>query len=148
MRWIDEAAHACAADWSGVRGLTSYIAAIRFYRSVAVGDRLEVTARIVHTGPRSIHIGVRVTMVDIVTGAAQLAADGHVIVVSIDEHGDARRIPQWAPGCDEDIRLDRHARHLVELRQLFEPYPAAAGFPPSLVGSAVGRERGFEESQL
>jgi 4-hydroxybenzoyl-CoA thioesterase len=25
MRWIDDAANDCAADWSGVRGLTSYV---------------------------------------------------------------------------------------------------------------------------
>ncbi len=148
MRWIDEAANTCAADWSGVAGLTSYVAAIRFRSAVAVGDRLEVSARIVRTGPRSVHIGVRVTASDMVTGVAHVAAEGLIVVASLDEQDKARHVTQWAPDCDEDARLDRHAEHLVELRGLFEPYPTAAGFPPSLVGSGVGRERGFEEREL
>lgn len=148
MRWIDDAANDCAADWSGVRGLTSYVAAIRFRSTVAVGDQLEVTARIVHTGPRSIHIGVRVTTSDVVTGAAYVVAEGLVVVVSLDERGEARPVLPWTPGCDEDVRLDRHAQHLVELRQFFEPYPTSAGFPPSLVGSVAAREGGVEEREL
>jgi acyl-CoA hydrolase len=148
MRWIDEAANTCAADWCGVPGLTSYVAAIRFRRAVAFGDRVEVSARIVHTGPRSMHIGVRVTTIDMITGEVDAAAEGLVVVVSIDDQGRARHVRQWAPDCDDDIRLDRHARHLVELRQFFEPYPACAGFPPSLVGSVAAPERGFEELEL
>ena len=148
IRWIDEAANACAADWSGVPGLTSYVAAIRFRRAVAFGDRLEVSARIVHTRPRSVHIGVRVTTSDMVTGAVHIAAEGLVVVASLDEQGGARRVPQWAPGSEEDIRLDRHAAHLVELRGRFEPYPTSSGFPLPLVGSVATRERGFEEREL
>ena len=123
MRWIDEAVNTCAADWCGV-------------------------ARIVHTGPRSTHIGVRVTTIDVITGEVDAAAEGLVVVVSIDDQGRARPVRQWAPDCDDDIRLDRHARHLVELRQFFEPYPACAGLPPSLVGSVAALERGFEEFEL
>jgi 4-hydroxybenzoyl-CoA thioesterase len=148
MRWIDEAANTCAASWSGVPGLTSYVAAIRFRRAVAVGDRLVVSARMVHTGPRSVHIGVRVTTRDVVTGAVHVAAEGLVVVASLDEEARARRVRQWAPGSDEDIRLDRHAQHLLELRQFFQPYPASTDFPLSLAGSVASRERGFEERQL
>jgi 4-hydroxybenzoyl-CoA thioesterase len=148
MRWIDEAANACAASWTGVPGLTSYVAAICFRRAVAVGDRLEVSARIVHTGPRSVHIGVRATTSDMVTGVVHIAAEGLVVVASLDEHGRARHVPQWAPGSDEDIRLDRHARHLLELRRFFEPYPASTGFPLPLVGSGASSERSFEEREL
>ncbi len=148
MRWIDEVANACAAEWSTVQGVTSYVAAIRFCRAIAVGDRLEVTARIVHTGRRSIHVGVRMTTSDMVTGAVQVAAEGLLVVVSLDEQGRARCVPRWVPDCAEDIRLDRHAQRLVELRQLYEPYPATAGVPPSLVGSVVARERGVEEREL
>ncbi len=148
MRWFDEAANACAATWTGVPGLTSYVAAIRFRRAVVVGDRLEVSARIVHTGPRSVHIGVRATTSDVVTGAVHIAAEGLVVVATLDEQGRARHVPHWSPGSAEDIRLDRHAEHLVELRGRFEPYPTATGFPPPLVGSVATRERGVEEREL
>ncbi len=148
MRWIDDAANVCAADWSGFRGLTSYVAAIRFCRPVSAGDHLEVATRIVHTGPRSTHVGVRVTATDMVTGMTHVAAEGLVVVVSLDDRGGARPVPQWTPDCDDDRRLDRHARHLVELRQFFEPYPIVAGFPPALAGSGVECERGVEELEL
>ncbi len=51
-------------------------------------------------------------------------------------------------GSDEDIRLDRHADHLVELRGRFEPYSTATGFPSPLVGSVATREGGVEEREL
>ena len=64
------------------------------------------------------------------------------------EQDRARRVRRWVPGCEADIRLDRHARHLITLRGFFEPYPTAAVFPPSLVGSVAASERGFEELEL
>jgi 4-hydroxybenzoyl-CoA thioesterase len=121
VRWIDEAAYKCGTDWSGAEVITSYIAGIRFYRPIAIGNAVEVTARIIHTGPRSIHIVVQVTNTD-----SQLAADGLLVVVSLDERGGARPVPPWQPATDEDRRLDQHARNLIELRQFNEPFTISA----------------------
>jgi 4-hydroxybenzoyl-CoA thioesterase len=124
MRWIDETAYVCGADWTGVDVVTSYIAGIRFYRAILVGDVIEVTARIVHTGPRSIHIGVKVSTTD-----SELAAGGMLVTVSLDERGDARSVPTWEPSSIEDDRLDQHARQLIELRQFVEPFTSATALP-------------------
>jgi len=126
MRWIDEAAYVCGTDWTGAEVVTSYIAGIRFYRPIVVGDVIEVTPRIIHTGPRSIHISIHVTTTDTDGGQPHLVADGLVVVVSLSEHGDARPVPTWKPASDEDHRLDLHARHLIELRQFIEPFTTAA----------------------
>ncbi|RDH74043.1 acyl-CoA thioesterase [Mycolicibacterium moriokaense] len=126
MRWIDDAANACAADRSGVGGLTSYVASIRFRSGLAVGDHVTVTARVVHTGPRSTHLDVRVTRADVCTGTAHVVAEGLLVVVSLDASGRARSVRQWTPDCDDDRRLDRQARQLIEMRQLFEPYSRPA----------------------
>jgi 4-hydroxybenzoyl-CoA thioesterase len=126
MRWIDETAYVCGADWTGAEVITSYLAGIRFHRSVLVGDVTEVTARIIHTGPRSIHTSVDVTTTDAVGGSPCLVARGLVVVVSPDERGEARPVPKWEPLSDEDHRLDQHARHLIELRQFIEPFTTAA----------------------
>lgn len=144
MRRIDEIANMCAADWARIAGVTSYVAAIRFCRSIVIGDQIEVSARMIHTGTRSIHIGVRVVVTDVVSGARCVAAEGVVVVVSVDERGDARSVPEWTADCDEDLRLDRHARHLAELRQFFEPYSNATDTPLA----TVGMERGFEEGEF
>lgn len=122
MRWIDEAAYACAADWAGPEIITSYLAGIRFCQTVFVGDVIEVAARIIHTGPRSIHISIRVTTNGPVGGRPWLAAHGVIVVVSLDDHGEAQPVAQWAPASDEDHRLDQHARRLIELRQHIEPF--------------------------
>jgi hypothetical protein len=58
-----------------------------------------------------------------------------VVMVSLDERGDAGPVPPWEPATEEDHRLDQHARHLIELRQFIEPFTTAAAFPAD-AGSA------------
>jgi acyl-CoA hydrolase len=125
MRWIDDAANTCGANWSAVPGLTSYVAAIRFRMPIVLGDQIEVSARLMHTGPRSMHIRVQVTLSDMVGGPTSLAAEGLIVVVTLDERGNARPVPKWTPLCDEDHQLGQLAQHMVELRQFFEPYSTA-----------------------
>ena len=129
MRWIDEAAYVCGSDWTGAQVITSYIAGVRFCRPVNVGRVVEVTARIIHTGPRSIHSSVHVSTTDIDGGQPCLAAHGLAVLVSLDERGKARPVPQWEPRSDEDHRLGQHARHLIELRQFIEPFSTTATVP-------------------
>jgi 4-hydroxybenzoyl-CoA thioesterase len=125
MRWIDETAYVCGADWTGAEVITSYLAGIRFCRPIFVGDVIDVTARIIHTGPRSIHTSVDVTMTDTVGGAPCLVAHALVVVVSLDERGEALPVPTWEPTSNEDRGLDQRARHLIELRQFIEPFTTA-----------------------
>lgn len=122
MRWIDEAAYACGADWAGADVVTSYVTGIRFARPVLVGDLVDVTARVIHTCPRSAHVSVRVMTVE---DAPVLVAEGVMVVLSLGAHGEAREVPHWWPISSEDVRLDRHARHLIDLSQYLEPFSAA-----------------------
>jgi acyl-CoA hydrolase len=119
MRWIDEVGYACGVDWTGADVVTSYVAGIRLCKPVFVGDVVDVTARIIHTGPRSVHMSVRVVI------AGVLVAQGVVVVVSLSADGKAQPVPQWRPASGEDSRLDRYARHLIELRQYLEPFTTA-----------------------
>ncbi len=127
IRWLDEAANVCAGSWSRVSGLTSYVSSIRFCGPVVVGDQITVTARLIHTGPRSVHVGVRAVTADVVTGMAGVAAEGVLVVAALDEHGRARPVRKWTPETADDIRLDRHGINLVELRQAFEPLGRVTG---------------------
>lgn len=119
MRWIDDAAVACGADWAGTPVTTSYIAGISFRRPILPGRAVDVTARLIHTGPRSIHIGAHVYTGD--HGTRHLAAQA-VIVVSPDDRHDSSEVRQWRPETAEDHRLDQHARHLIGLRPFIEPF--------------------------
>ncbi|MGY5278883.1 acyl-CoA thioesterase [Nocardia gipuzkoensis] len=129
MRWIDEAAYVCGADWAGQRVLTSYFGGIRFYRPIVIGHVVEVTARLIHTGPRSMHVSVHVTSTDAHSDEPALAAHGLAVVVAVDDDGKARPVRQWEPVAEEDRALDAHARHLVELRALVEPFTMASAVP-------------------
>ena len=100
------------------------IAGIRFLRPVNMGDTIEVTARIIHTGPRSVHTSVHVTTTD--AHGCHPVAHGVVVVVALDERGNARPVTTWQPDSDDDHRLDQHAWHLIELRQFIEPLTTAA----------------------
>ncbi|MGY4654472.1 acyl-CoA thioesterase [Mycobacterium sp. URHB0021] len=121
MRWIDESAYECGADWTSVPTIASYLAGVRFYRPVGVGDVIGVTARIMHTGPRSVHCRIHITADDIGVGEPQVAACAVAVVVSLDARGAARAVPLWKPHSDEDHRLDQSARQLLQLRQFMEP---------------------------
>lgn len=121
MRWIDKSAYECGAEWTGALTIASYIAGIRFYRPIRVGDVIGVTARIMHTGPRSVHCRIQITTNDIGSGEPRLAASAVAVVVSLDAHGAARLVPLWKPHSDDDRRLDQRARQLLELRQFMEP---------------------------
>jgi 4-hydroxybenzoyl-CoA thioesterase len=129
MRWIDQTANACGAEWTGDQVITSYVAGIRFYRPVVAGDTVDVTARIIHTRPRSIHISVHVSTADADGGQRRLVAQAVTVVVSLNACGEARAVRQWATLSDEGRRLDGHARHLIALRQFHEPFTTAVAIP-------------------
>ncbi|MGW4767444.1 acyl-CoA thioesterase [Nocardia sp. NPDC004278] len=129
MQWIDEAAYICGADWVGQHVITSYFGGIRFYRPIVIGHIVEVGARLIYTGPRSMHVSVHVTATDTHSDEPALAAHGLAVVVAVDGSGKALPVRQWVPVSDEDRALAAHARHLVELRAEVEPFTAASAVP-------------------
>nr|WP_329412509.1 hotdog domain-containing protein [Nocardia vinacea] len=129
MQWIDEAAYVCGADWVGQHVITSYFGGIRFYRPIVIGHIVEVSARLIHTGPRSMHVSVHVTSTDTHSDEPALAAHGLAVVVAVDENGKARPVRQWVPVSAEDQALDAHARHLIELRAEVERFTQATDVP-------------------
>ena len=58
MKWIDLAAYACSAAWSGKYCITAYAGGIRFVKPILVGNLVEVGARVIYTGRTSMHMGV------------------------------------------------------------------------------------------
>ncbi len=119
MRWIDEAAFACAAGWSSERSVAVYSGGIQFARPIAIGDLVEVEARLIHTGERSMHIAVRVR-----AGTPRrphelaLTTTCMTVFVERDDRGWALPVAPLPLVSEEDHRLDRHALELVELRKM------------------------------
>lgn len=134
LQWVADAADACGSDWIGAPVITSYLAGVRFCRPIAATDVVDVAARVIHTGPRTVHVGVEVFTDD--GHVRHRVAQALVVAISLDGSGDARAVPRWLPGTDEDRRLDAHARHLIELRQFLEPFTAAAIFETATAAMA------------
>jgi acyl-CoA hydrolase len=117
MRWIDEAAFATAAAWSSETAVAVYSGGIHFYRPIHIGHIVEVDARLIHTGHRSMHISIRVRSGSPRTPHdLQLTTQCMSVFVSIGDDHDAEPVSPLTLITAEDKSLDEHARALIELR--------------------------------
>ena len=127
MRWIDEAAYACAASWSSEAAVAVYAGGIHFHQPIRIGDLVELDARLIHTGPHSMHVSIRVSS-GRTTAPRQLQLTTQCMSVFVDptDSGGAADIRPLPLITSEDIELDDYARHLIDLRK------ALAVIPPGL----------------
>ena len=117
MKWIDLAAYACAAGWSGRYCVTAYAGGIRFVEPIHVGSLVEVEAKVIYTGNTSMHIAVEVNACDPKTLNRRLTTHCIVIMVAVDQNGQSGRIPEWIPKTDADIKQHESAKKLMEMRK-------------------------------
>ena len=116
MRWIDEAAYACGAGWSGGECIATYSGGVRFYRPILIGHLVEVTARLLRTGRTSMHISVHVSSGDPKAPEMRLTTHSLTVFVALGEDKRARPVPRWRPVSAEDRALEAHALHLIDVR--------------------------------
>jgi acyl-CoA hydrolase len=102
LEWIDKAAYACAVGWSRAYCVTAYVGNIHFDRPVCVGDMVEVSAKIVHTGRSSMHIRVEVASADPREHGVTLKDTCLIIMVAVDGDGRPTPVPQWAPETEHE----------------------------------------------
>ena len=121
LEWIDKAAYACAANWSGTYCVTAYVGDVRFSRPIPVGDIVETDAQLVHTGRSSMHIVVTVSSGDpkqrhTVTPATHCL----VVFVAVDGSGSTVEVPRWEPRTPEQRELQQAALLRVGVRSEIE----------------------------
>ncbi len=117
MRWIDLAAYACAAGWSGKYCITAYAGGIRFVAPILVGNLVEVTGKIIYTGSTSMHVAIDVQAGDPKEQKKRLTTHCIVIMVAVDEQGKPTPVPEWVPKTDEDKTLRNSAIKLMNMRK-------------------------------
>ncbi|CAH0537565.1 acyl-CoA thioesterase [Vibrio marisflavi] len=117
MKWIDLAAYACSAAWSGKYCITAYAGGIRFVKPILVGSLVEVGARVIYTGRTSMHIAIDVQASDPKELDKTLTTHCIVIMVAVDEEGNPTPIPEWVPKTKEDIELRDSAIRLMNMRK-------------------------------
>jgi acyl-CoA hydrolase len=120
MKWIDQAAYACAAGWSASYCVTIYVGGIRFYKPVLIGQVVEVRAQLIYTGRTSMHIAVDVYSRD--PKASKLAQTTHCIIifVALDGEGRPAPVPHWEPETDKDRQMQQYALRLMDLHKVIE----------------------------
>jgi 4-hydroxybenzoyl-CoA thioesterase len=116
MRWIDETAQACARSWTRRPTVGVYAGGIHFHRPIEIGSLVEVESRILHTGPRSVHLATHVRSADPVVGEYRTTTRCMSVFVPLDEAGRASSVRPLPLATDEDRRLDRHALELIAMR--------------------------------
>jgi acyl-CoA hydrolase len=122
MRWIDEAAYVCGVGWSRTECIAVYAGGVRFYRPLQIGSIVETRARLLHTGRTSLHVSVHVRSGDPKSGELNLTTHCLIVFVALDEAGQPTPVPPWRPRSDEDVALEQHALHLMELRGSAPPW--------------------------
>ncbi|KLV08041.1 MULTISPECIES: acyl-CoA thioesterase [Photobacterium] len=117
MKWIDLAAYACSAGWSGKYCITAYAGGIRFVKPIHVGNLVEVTARVIYTGKTSMHIAIDVQACDPKELENQLTTHCIMVMVAVDEAGQPTEVPEWQPENAEDKALRESAIKLMNMRK-------------------------------
>lgn len=128
MKWIDKTAEICAERYCGYDVAAVLTGGVRFYRPITIGDLVEVDARLVLTGSKSMHVLVRVRAGDRRERHPEVVAYGLPVMVAPDGEGSARHITPWEPITDEDHAVAERARQLRDLRNatLLTPSPLAS----------------------
>ena len=117
MKWIDLAAYACSAGWSGEYCVTAYAGGIRFVAPIHVGNLVEVTAKVIYTGASSMHVALDVQASDPKHLNNRLTTHCIVIMVAVDSQGKPTKVPEWLPIEEEDIKLRDSAIKLMKMRK-------------------------------
>ena len=117
MKWIDQAAYACASGWSKSYCVTVYVGGIRFLAPIKIGDLVEIDAKIIYTGNTSMHIAVDVHAQGTRNQETRKTTHCVIVFVALDEDGKKINVPKWTPKTDEDLQLESYAKKLMERRK-------------------------------
>lgn len=122
MTWIDKAAYACAASWSGTNVVASYVGHMDFAHPVPVETRAVVQARMVYTGNTSVHVQTRVVLRDLKDddGASVVCTECLMVYVSVDEDGRSIPVRPWEPSTTKELERERLAQSRSVMRREVE----------------------------
>jgi acyl-CoA hydrolase len=117
MKWIDQAAFACASQWCQSYCVTVYVGGIRFFEPIHIGYIVKTHAYIIYTGKTSMHIAVDVYSKNV--KANDFVKNTHCIVVfvAVDENSKPIVVRAFEPKSEKQIALKNYAEKLMELRK-------------------------------
>jgi acyl-CoA hydrolase len=97
LKVLDQVAYSCASRFARHYCVTAAVDRVWFRRAVHVGELVTFLASVNYTGRTSIEVGIRVEAEDILTGVRRHTTSCYFAMVSLDENGRARPVPQFEP---------------------------------------------------
>lgn len=128
LEWVDKAGYACAAQWSGRYCVTAFLGDIRFARPIAVGERVEINARVANTGRSSMHIVITVSSGDPRSTEITRTAQCLAVFIAVDDAGKPIAVPAFTPQTESEQRLQLAARHRAAMRTDIDAAIAAQSY--------------------
>jgi|TARA_Y100000296_G_scaffold74515_1_gene93191 acyl-CoA hydrolase len=129
MKWIDQAAYACAAQWSKCYCVTVSANGIRFIKPIKVGQLVEITASLVHTGSSSMHIYVVVKSGDATANTTTVANRCFITFMAVDSDGSQVIVPSYIPEDEQHMQLELVAMHAKDFaKRLDSDFTENTGF--------------------
>jgi acyl-CoA hydrolase len=120
MKWMDQAAYACASTWAEGYCVTVYVGGIRFYKPIKIGELVKIDAQVIYTGETSIHISLDVYSRNTIDLDYQKTTHCIMVFVAVDDEGKGRKVTKLIPTSPEDLQLQKYAIKLMELRKSIE----------------------------
>ena len=128
LEWIDRAAYATAAQWSGCCCVTASVGNIHLDRPISVGELVEVRASLVYTGRSSMHILATIYTSDPARAKAVQTSQCSIIFVAVDDSGNPVEVPRWTPVTMLELQRQRQARVRIPMRKRIEGAMAAESY--------------------
>lgn len=129
MKWIDQAAYACAAQWSKCYCVTVSANGIRFIKPIKVGQLVEITASLVHTGSSSMHIYVVVKSGDATANTTTVANRCFITFMAVGCDGNQVIVPSYIPEDEQHMQLELVAMHAKDFaKRLDSDFTENTGF--------------------
>lgn len=120
MKWMDEAAYACAAAWCGGPCVTIYVSGIRFVRPVLVGHLVEVSAQLIYTGRTSMHVMLKVSSGTPQSRQLEEKTHSIIVFVALDGDGNPTPVEKYKPQTPDELALEQYAIELMDVRKRIE----------------------------
>lgn len=120
MKWIDQAGYSLAVNWSGYYCVTVYVGGIRFFKSIRIGDIVEVNATLIYTGNTSMHIAVDIHAENPKTHRKVQTTHCIIVFVALDDDNEPVPVPALIPETEIEKQMQEYAKRLMSLRKDIE----------------------------
>lgn len=117
MKLVDNAAGVTAMRHCRTRVVTAWMDSMSFLHPVFVGDLVTVSASVNDVGRTSMEVGVRVEAENLRTGKRTHTSTAYLVMVALDEHGNAVPVPGLVVETEAEVRRMEHAKIRRESRR-------------------------------